>query len=172
MRIRQAYQDDLLKAKKLTETCAVRMQQLGIFQWNEHYPSLEKLQQDIDHKELYVLEENDHIFGIIVLSETMDEEYIDVSWLTPSEKNLYIHHLATHPDSWGKGYGQKLMDFAEEFARKLDFTSIRLDTFSLNKRNQKFYEARGYKKLEDIYFPKQSAAPFHCYELVIKKTTT
>ena len=167
MKIRQAYQDEVLKAKKLTEACAVGMQQLGIFQWNEHYPSLEKLQQDIDQKELYVLEENYQILGIIVLSEIMDEEYINVSWLTPSEKNLYIHRLATHPKSWGKGYGQKLMDFAEEFARKLDFNSIRLDTFSLNKRNQKFYEARGYQKLEDIYFPKQSAAPFHCYEFVL-----
>ena len=167
MKIRQAYQDDLLKAKKLTEACAVGMQQLGIFRWNEYYPSLEKLQQDIDQKELYVLEENYQILGIIVLSEIMDEEYINVSWLTPSEKNLYIHRLATHPKSWGKGYDQKLMDFAEEFARKLDFNSIRLDTFSLNKRNQKFYEARGYQKLEDIYFPKQSAAPFHCYEFVL-----
>jgi len=171
MKIRQAYQDDILKAKKLTEACAVGMQQLGIFQWNEHYPSVEKLQQDIDRKELYVLEENNQILGMIVLSEIMDEEYITVSWLTPSEKNLYIHRLAIHPESWGKGYGQKLMAFAEEFARKLDFQSIRLDTFSLNKRNQKFYEARGYEKLEDIYFPKQSAAPFHCYELVLKKNS-
>ena len=171
MNIRQASQEDLLKAKKLTEACAVGMQELGIFQWNEHYPSLDKLQQDINHNELYVFEENNQILGIIVLSEIMDEEYNNVSWMTPSEKNLYIHRLAIHPDSWGKGYGQKLMDFAEEFAKKLDFKSIRLDTFSLNKRNQKFYEARGYKKLEDIYFPKQSAAPFHCYELVLKKNS-
>lgn len=59
------------------------------------------------------------------------------------------------------------MDFAEEFAANSDFISIRLDTLSLNKRNQHFYEARGYQKLGDIYFPKQSEAPFHCYELVL-----
>ncbi|RKS55316.1 ribosomal protein S18 acetylase RimI-like enzyme [Gillisia mitskevichiae] len=171
MKIRQASQADLLNAKKLTEACAVGMKQLGIFQWNEHYPSIEKLQQDIDLKELYILEVSNQFLGIIVLSEKMDEEYIPVSWISPSEKNLYIHRLATHPSSWGKGYGQKLMDFAEEFARNLNYTSIRLDTFSLNKRNQKFYETRGYQKLEDIYFPKQSAAPFHCYELVLKKNS-
>ncbi|TVZ26364.1 ribosomal protein S18 acetylase RimI-like enzyme [Gillisia sp. Hel_I_86] len=171
MKIRQAYQEDLLKAKALTRVCATAMQEKGIFQWNEPYPSVEKLQQDIACKELYVLEENNQILGIVVLSNIMDEEYVPVSWLTPSEKNLYIHRLATHPDTWGKGYGQKLMDFAEEFARNFNFTSVRLDTFSLNKRNQKFYETRGYKKLEDIYFPKQSAAPFHCYELVLKKDT-
>jgi len=28
-------------------------------------------------------------------------------------------------------------------------------------------ELRGYKKLEDIYFPKQSVYPFHCYERIL-----
>ena len=59
------------------------------------------------------------------------------------------------------------MNFAENHARKHNFESVRLDTFSKNKRNQKFYESRGYKRLGDIYFPKQSEAPFHCYELVL-----
>ncbi|MGM0391936.1 MAG: GNAT family N-acetyltransferase, partial [Bacteroidota bacterium] len=30
-----------------------------------------------------------------------------------------------------------------------------------------FYESRGYQKLGDIYFPKQSEHPFHCYELIL-----
>jgi ribosomal protein S18 acetylase RimI-like enzyme len=167
MTIRQAIQEDLTAAKALTEACALAMQEKGIFQWNEHYPSLEKLQNDIERKELYVLEVHNQILGIIVLTDFMDEEYESINWLTQSGKNLYIHRLATHPDSWGSGYGQNLMDFAEEFAEKLDYESIRLDTFSLNKRNQHFYESRGYQKLGDIYFPKQSAAPFHCYELVL-----
>jgi ribosomal protein S18 acetylase RimI-like enzyme len=59
------------------------------------------------------------------------------------------------------------MDFAEQHAIENNYTSIRLDTFSKNKRNQLFYELRGYKKLEDIYFPKQSEFPFNCYELVL-----
>lgn len=58
------------------------------------------------------------------------------------------------------------MNFAEETAQKNNAVSVRLDTFSQNKRNQKFYETRGYQKLESIYFPKQSKHPFYCYELV------
>jgi len=59
------------------------------------------------------------------------------------------------------------MDFAETFARENMFDSIRLDTFSQNKRNQQFYERRGYQRLADIFFPNQSEHPFHCYELVL-----
>ena len=165
--IRLAISSDLHTIKKLTEACAVAMQSKGIFQWNEHYPSLERLKVDIEKKELYVLENSDKLLGIIVLTDVMDEEYIPISWLTQNSKNLYIHRLATDPATWGKGYGKELMNFTEDFARENKYESVRLDTFSQNKRNQSFYEARGYKKLGNIFFPKQSTHPFHCYELVL-----
>ena len=165
--IRLAEEKNLPEIKKLTEACAIAMEEKGIFQWNEHYPSLEKLQADILKKELFALLESNIIKGIVVLTDHMDEEYIPIEWLTKSGNNLYIHRLATHPSVWSKGYGQKLMDFAEEFARQNDYDSVRLDTFSKNHRNQKFYESRGYRRLGDIFFPKQSEYPFHCYELVL-----
>ncbi|WP_424492683.1 GNAT family N-acetyltransferase [Salinimicrobium sp. GXAS 041] len=156
---------ELTEIKNLTEACAVAMQQKGIFQWNEHYPSKERLANDIEKEQLYVLKEKEGILGIIVLTPEMDEEYIPIEWLTPNQENLYVHRLATHPVVWGTGYGQLLMDFAETFARNNRYNSVRLDTFSQNLRNQKFYEARGYKRLGNIYFPKQSEYPFYCYEL-------
>lgn len=167
MTLNLALPSDLKEIKALTESCAIAMQQKGIFQWNEHYPSLEKLEADVQKQELYVLKKDEEVRGIVVLTSFMDEEYIPIEWLTKSGNNLYIHRLATHPDVWGRGYGQALMDFAEDFAREKGFISVRLDTFSQNKRNQRFYENRGYKRLGDIFFPKQSEHPFHCYELVL-----
>ncbi|HSM63037.1 MAG TPA: GNAT family N-acetyltransferase, partial [Gillisia sp.] len=104
---------DLQEIKSLTEACAIAMQEKGIFQWNEHYPSLEKLKADIEKRELFVLKDQDQILGIIVLTNVMDKEYIPIHWLTKNSNNLYVHRLAVHPLVWGKGYGQKLMDFAE-----------------------------------------------------------
>ena len=164
--IRKAEFKDLQEIKLLTEACARAMIQKGIYQWNEHYPSLQKLERDIQLQELYVLAKEDKILGIIVITPTKDEEYIPIDWLSKTENNLYIHRLATHPDYWGKGYAQKLMDFAEEVARENNYESVRLDTFSQNSRNQQFYEKRGYRRLGDIYFPKQSEHPFYCYELL------
>ena len=165
--IKKATLPDLLEIKKLTEACAKALQEKDIFQWNEHYPSREKLEQDIENEELYVLVEKREILGIIILTPQVDEEYIPVSWLTPNDSNLYVHRLAVHPVVWGQGKGQELMDFAEDFAKKEGYQSIRLDTFSQNKRNQAFYESRGYVRLENIFFPKQSEHPFFCYELVL-----
>ena len=97
----------------------------------------------------------------------MDDVYKPVKWLTGNYENIYIHRLAIHPKHQGKGYAKQLMDYAENYAEKNHFQSIRLDTFSQNKRNQKFYEIRGYKRLEQIYFPQQSECPFYCYELIL-----
>jgi len=164
--IRKAEITDLQEIKSLTEACAEAMIQKGIYQWNEHYPSLEKLKKDILKEELYVLEKENKILGIIVITPVKDEEYIPIDWLSKTENNIYIHRLATHPDHWGQGFAQKLMDFAEDMAKQNNYESVRLDTFSQNSRNQQFYEARGYQRLGNIYFPKQSEHPFYCYELL------
>ena len=165
--IRKANLNDLRDIKKLTEACAKALQQQNIFQWNEHYPSLEKLKNDIEKQELYIFEEENMIISIIVLTSKMDDVYRNINWLSKTGNNLYVHRLATHPEFWGKGYARKMMDFAEEFAKNKNFTSIRLDTFSKNIRNQKFYEARGYTKLGDVYFPHKNEHPFHCYEKLL-----
>jgi len=165
--IRPAKISEITHILSITKACAKAMENVGIFQWNEYYPSFEAFQEDAERNELYVLVIDGQITGSITISTKMDDEYIPIGWLTKNEKNIYIHRLCVHPDHQGKGYAQQLMDYAERFAKENDFDSVRLDTFSQNKRNQKFYETRGYKKLGDIFFPKQSEHPFHCYELVL-----
>ncbi len=151
----------------LTTACAKQMEKTGVFQWNEEYPSREAFEKDISRKELFVLKSGNTLIGCITITTYMDEEYFPVKWLTPNENNIYIHRLAVEPEYQGKAYARMLMNFAENYARNNKYISIRLDTFSQNKRNQKFYEQRGYQKLGNVYFPKQSDCPFYCYELVL-----
>lgn len=165
--IRKATSSDIESILLITKACARHMISNGIYQWNEHYPNAEAFQNDIKRDELYVLINENDILGSVVISTLMDDEYNNIQWLTPNDKNIYIHRLAVHPDYQGRGFAQKLMDFAEKFALEHGYRSIRLDTFSQNNRNQKFYELRGYKRLGSIYFPKQSEHPFYCYERVL-----
>jgi len=167
MNIRLAIISDLDDIKKIAEECAIDMANYSVFQWNEQYPSREVFKKDIESDSLYVLEINKKVVGCIVLTDFKDSVYKDVKWLTKDSKNLYIHRLAVNPAFQKKGNGRKLMDFAESFAVENNFVSIRLDTFSLNHRNNKFYKSRGYTQLEDVFFPMQSEFPFHCYEKVL-----
>ncbi|KPM30809.1 Putative acetyltransferase [Croceitalea dokdonensis DOKDO 023] len=165
--IRLAKLPEITQIVSITKACATFMQSQGIYQWNEHYPSEAAFLRDVDRQELYVLLETERIIGAVVVSTQMDTEYLPIRWLTPSINNYYIHRLCVHPDVQGRGHARRLMDFAENMAKTNKAASVRLDTFSQNKRNQRFYETRGYQKLGDIYFPKQSQDPFHCYELVL-----
>ena len=165
--IKKAVSKDVAEIYALTKSCAKHLIENGIFQWNEQYPSSEVLNKDIELQQLYKLEIDNRIVGIIVLTEIEHVEYKNVEWLTENGNNLYIHRLAVHPNFQGKGYAKQLMDFAENYATENDFNSVRLDTFSQNSRNIKFYKNRNYKQLESIYFPKQSTFPFYCFELVL-----
>lgn len=165
--IRTAKLGEIPQIMSLARACALHMIQKGIEQWNELYPSEEAFLKDRSRGELFVLEVTGHVVGCITVSSLMDKEYKSVKWLTPNRNNIYIHRLAVHPEQQGKGFARKMMDWAENRAKSEGRISVRLDTFSRNKRNQRFYEARGYQRLEPVYFPRQSPHPFYCYELIL-----
>ena len=165
--IRKATLKDLDAILKITKSCAEEMISKNIFQWNDSYPNRKAFENDIHNGWLYVREEKRKIIGSICISDFMDEEYIAVRWLSTNNNNIYIHRLAVDPTSQGQGFGQDMMNFAENFAKRKNYQSIRLDTFSMNIRNQRFYKQRGYKRLGSIFFPNQSKEPFYCYELIL-----
>ena len=166
--IRLAKLREIPEILNITKACGEEMLSRGIAQWNDHYPSEKAFINDVKRKELFVLFKDSSLIGSVVLSKYMDEEYKAVKWLCPDENNRYVHRLAIHPNFQSQGYARKLMDFAEEKARRDGAVSIRLDTFSQNQRNQRFYEQRGYRRLGSVYFPNQSQHPFYCYELLLK----
>ena len=83
------------------------------------------------------------------------------------KKNIYLHRLAIHPDYQGQGLAKYFIDYVENYAKENGCLSVRLDTFSLNKKNNYLYSKLGYKKLGKIYFRDQSDMPFNCYEKLL-----
>lgn len=167
--IRKAKPSEIDKIITITRACATAMIKQGIFQWNTHYPNSAAFKNDFERGELYVLIDvsSEIVKGCITISTLKDLEYDQIDWTEKDGVNYYIHRLAIHPDFQHQGNARKLMDFAEAIAKQQNALSVRLDTFSLNTRNQKFYKNRGYQRLGNIFFPKQSDAPFYCYELVL-----
>ena len=165
--IRKAKPKDIHRIKQITGACAQHMIAQGIFQWNEHYPDLAVLTKDVQNESVYVYEQEGTIIGSVMFSMTMDDFYEDIPWLTPHAKQLYVHRLAVHPDQQRKGIARKLMDFGEQLAREHQCVSVRLDTFSQNPRNNRFYQARNYERVGEVFFAQKSPHPFFCYEKVL-----
>ena len=165
--IRPAVKTDLSKIIQITQACAKHLCEIGIFQWNEKYPSLKAFEKDLSNEELFVLEIEDDVIGAIVISTRKDKVYEPIDWLTEDSTNGYLHRLCVHPKHQGTGHARALLDFAETHLKELVAVSVRLDTFSRNLRNNKLYEARGYRRLGDVYFEQKSPFPFHCYEKLL-----
>ena len=112
---------------------------------------------------LYILKNNNEIIGAINISKDQEAEYEAVNWQFNEAKVLVIHRLVIHPKSQKRGYAKLLMEFVEKYAKQNNFTSIRLDAYSQNKRVVEFYKRRHYFIRGEIYFPEREY-PFYGME--------
>lgn len=135
----------------------------GIYQWTDNYPTRSIIENDLKKGVLFVLRSNEGIIGAINISEEQETEYQTINWEFNDSKILVIHRLVIDPKYQRKGYAKKLMGFAEKFANENNYSSIRLDAYSQNKRVIDFYEKRKYFVRGNVNFPEREY-PFHCME--------
>jgi RimJ/RimL family protein N-acetyltransferase len=66
-------------------------------------------------------------------------------------KHLYIDDLVTKSDQRSKGYGAKLLTYAEELAAKLNSSGLRLCTGIENEQGKKFYQQNNWQLRAIVY---------------------
>lgn len=71
-------------------------------------------------------------------------QIVGVLVLTPGSEEMLLDNVAVHPDHQGIGLGRKLLQLAEEEARKQGFASLILFTHELMTENIELYEKIGY----------------------------
>lgn len=145
---------------RLIQNVVTTMKKAGIDQWDEIYPSINEIKEDIESKCAFGFFDNDNLTAYIALNDKYSPEYNFVDWKTTG-KNLIVHRLSVDPPQQGKGIAKKCMLFAEQYARENDYNSIRLDAFTENRAALKLYESLEYDKAGIVYFRK---GKFYCYE--------
>lgn len=84
----------------------------------------------IEMGRVHVLEMSGEVVGLVVL--------------IPEAEMMLLDNVAVHPEAQGRGYGRRLIAFAEDEARARGFRSIRLYTNALMDENQSLYKRLGY----------------------------
>jgi ribosomal protein S18 acetylase RimI-like enzyme len=171
MSLRLASLNEIGNIMELIKNCIKDMESQDIFQWDEDYPGTDIFEKDIQSRSLYIMEDNEICLGIISINEEQSPQYQSLVWSDEAGKVLVIHRLAVNFQYQQRGIGRQLMDFAENYALKNEYTSIRLDAYSGNPRALKLYQSRGYQKVGQLYFPRRKL-PFYCYERVVKKSAS
>ncbi len=57
----------------------------------------------------------------------------------------HLHNLQVRADLQGQGIGRAMMNFVEDFARKIGKTTLTLGVDDVNERAHRLYEKRGYE---------------------------
>lgn len=122
------------------------MNKRGLHQWDEIYPAKTDFSNDIANDTLYVLEDENKIIAVYVISEESDEAYDKCKWDNPDDTTCIIHRLCIDPEYQDQGLGKKIMQHIEEQAREMKYESIRLDVFTQNPRALALYKNSGYEE--------------------------
>ena len=158
--IRLARSEELDCVYGLVQEAIRHMDEQGIPQWDDIYPSKAILNADIENKQMYVIEVEGRVTGLTVINEDQSPEYAGVPW-KHSGRALVVHRLTIHPDYQRHKLASYLMDFAEEMAGAENYDCIRLDAFTRNPAAFNLYEKRGYRRAGIVRFRK---GEFFVYE--------
>ena len=165
MKINLVIPQEIDSVMLLIKTAIEKMHSAGIEQWGDYYPTRDIFLGDIADCSLYAARVDGNIAGIVVLNEIQSREYESIDWVDKQGKVLAVHRLCVSPAFQGKGIGRKLMQFAENYARENNYSSIRLDAFAKNPVSVGLYESLGYQRRGLVTYRPWSIS--YCYEKVL-----
>lgn len=124
----------------------------GSAQWQNGYPNLQTVENDIAKNFGYVLTVDDKIAVYVALIFNDEPAYnsIDGAWLTNGEF-VVIHRVAVSEDFAGQGLAKKLFDYIEDFVKSENITSIKVDTNYDNIAMLKILESKGYTYCGEVF---------------------
>jgi len=157
--------DEIFKLYRLSIDA---FEKLGIFQWNDEYPSLADLDKSLIAGFTWILRHNGNIIAAVTLDSEQEEQYNDIKWAYASDKVMVIHRLVIHPEYQGKGLAKKMVSFSEEFALKNEYEVIRLDAFIGNPYSQNLYKHMGYHEAIGYCYYHDPGIMCNCFEKRIR----
>ena len=144
----------------------IRRKKEGSNQWQDGYPNLEVIKKDIEKGYGYVLTEDEKTIGYcaILINDEPEYEKIEGKWLTNSDFVVF-HRVAISEKHLGKNLSKKIIEFIEDFARKMNIKSLKADTNHDNFAMIKIFEKSGFTFCGTVHF---RGSPRRAYEKVLE----
>lgn len=134
MYIRRGALHDIPAIMEIIHDAKINLREQGSDQWQDDYPNIEVIEQDIYHKEAYIVLDEGVVCAYFCISFRGEDcyEQINGSWIT-SDDYAVVHRIAVKEGYTGKGISTMIFNKFEEICSKNSIPSIRIDTFEENK---------------------------------------
>lgn len=158
MIFRQSTRNDLNEIMHIIKQAQEYFKGAGIDQWQDGYPQLELMEEDIDKNRSYVLLEEQKICGIMSILFDGEKDYDQIyegRWLTDG-KYAAIHRIAVDTKQKGRGFASFMIEKAQELCLGKNIHSIKVDTHRDNIVMQKMLKKQGFEYCGVIYLEDMS----------------
>ena len=153
MELRLASEDDREIILQIYEDGSRKLKSLGLDQWQgQDKPNLDNFKDLIDNKNIFVLEDHGKIVSTVIIYD-FDNDYennLDGTWQSP-KPYVALHRIGTLESQGKKGYGRKIIEMSESYARENSFKSMRIYTHRGNKTMQELLKSLNYKYVGLVY---------------------
>lgn len=114
---------------------------------NGIYPARQDAQEGIDEGTLFLVECQEHLVGSMILRHRPEPAYRTASWQAKLDDRdvLVIYTFAVLPEKLGQGVGQRMLEFAESYAKQHRIQALRLDVYEGNFPAIHLYERCGFR---------------------------
>ncbi|HEX2946649.1 MAG TPA: GNAT family N-acetyltransferase [Clostridia bacterium] len=129
------------------------LKQQGVNQWQNNYPNIGTVLNDIHNEECCVLLDNGRIVGTVTVifgGEKTYSKIYDGEWLSSNEYAT-IHRIAVDPGYKGRGLAAEIIEKIEAMCRTKGIGSIRVDTHRQNESMKRMLHKNGFTYCGIIY---------------------
>ena len=153
MELRLGREDDREIILQIYEDGSKKLKSLGLDQWQgQDKPNLDNFKKLIENKNIFILEDQGQVVSTVIIYD-FDIDYeniLDGTWQSP-KPYVALHRIGTLERDRKKGYGRKVIELAEAYARENSFKSVRIDTHRGNKTMQGLLKSLNYKYVGLVY---------------------
>lgn len=154
MKFRKTRIEDVSSVLEIICQAKVYLKQNKIEQWQNGYPNIDSIIEDIQKKYSYVVEENGIVLGTMAVvfgGEPTYEHIYEGEWKTRGTAYATLHRVAVRNEWKGKGIAGFMIEEVMAMCQRKNIKSIRMDTHRDNDSMQQMMQKNGFTYCGIIY---------------------
>lgn len=153
MEFRKAVITDISDIMKIIRQAQAYFKEAGINQWQNNYPNVETISNDIDNNNSYILLKDSNIVATAAVSFDGEKTYdliYDGEWISNNEYAV-IHRIAVANNYKGLGLSSEIIKNVEKLCLNKGVDSIKVDTHEENLSMQSLLKKNKFQYCGIIY---------------------